>query len=191
MADFQVSFAGVKNLQHAFFVFQLIVVLSGKCSLKAMPLIEATSRMCSSKKIFCKYTKTAGTRSCRTVILIDNFIEITLQLHNCIEIRPLQRRSMYLKRTCILMNTYKKVNCWKKKCNCREILRIKFIFSKVAGLQLETLLKNELLHRYFPGTFLPFVDSLWTFCVIPIWKTQHPKQLLVQLILEFQKQPTK
>ena len=66
----------------------------------------------------------------------------------------------------------KKVNCWKKKSNCREILRI--IFSKTAGLKLATcnLLKNELLHRYFPVTLSPSL-TLSTFCVVPIWKTQH------------------
>ena len=46
----------------------------------------------------------------------------------------------------------KKSKLLKKKCNCREILRMEFIFSKIAGLQLATLLKIELLHRYFPVT---------------------------------------
>ena len=108
MAEFQVSCWCEKSTA-CFFVLQLIVVLSGKRSLKAMPLMEATSRMCSSKNIFCKYTKTTGTRPCRRVILIDNFIEITLQLHNFIKITPLQRRSMYLYRTYILMNTYREL----------------------------------------------------------------------------------
>ena len=90
------------------FVFKL-VVLSRKRSLKAMPLIEAIFRMCSSKKVICKYTKTTGIKPCRRVILIDNFNEITLQLNNCIEITPLQRRYMYLYRTYILMNTYREL----------------------------------------------------------------------------------
>ena len=62
----------------------------------------------------------------------------------------------------------KKVNCWKKKSNCREIL------SKTAGLKRATcnLLKNELLHRYVPVTLTPSL-TLSTFCVVPIWKTQH------------------
>ena len=66
----------------------------------------------------------------------------------------------------------KKVNCWKKNCNCREILRMEFIFSKIAGLQLATLLKNELLHRYFPVT-LSTLFTLLTFCEVPMWRTQH------------------
>ena len=66
----------------------------------------------------------------------------------------------------------KKVNCWKKKCSCREILRMEFIFSKIAGLQLAALLKNKLLHRYFPVILSPLL-TLLTFCVVPIWRTQH------------------
>ena len=105
MTEFQV-FCWCEKSTACFFVFQLIVLLSRKRSLKAMPLTEATSRMCSSKNIFRKYTKTTGTRPCRKVILMDNFIEITLQLHNCIEITPLRRPSMYLYRIYILMKTY-------------------------------------------------------------------------------------
>ena len=78
------------------FNYPLVVVLSGKRSLKAMPLTEATSRMCSSKNIFCKCTKTTETGPCRRVPLIGDFIEITLQLLNCTEITPRQRQSMYL-----------------------------------------------------------------------------------------------
>ena len=66
----------------------------------------------------------------------------------------------------------KKINCWKKKCNCREILRMEFIFSKIAGLQLATLLKKN-PSPVFSCYFVPFVDSLLTFCVGPIWRTQH------------------
>ena len=84
-------------------------MLLGKHSFKAMPLIEATSRMRCLKKTFCKYTETTGTQPCRRVILIDNFVEITLQLDNCIEITPLQRWSLYLYRTYILMNTYREL----------------------------------------------------------------------------------
>ena len=108
MTEFQV-FCWCEISTACFFVFQLIVLLSGKRSLKAMPLTEATSCMCSSKNIFCKYTKTTGTRPCRKVILMENFIEITLQLHNCIEIIPLRRPSMYLYRTYILLNTHREL----------------------------------------------------------------------------------
>ena len=56
----------------------------------------------------------------------------------------------------------------KKKCNCREILRMEFIFSKIAGLQLATLPQKKKPSSVFSCYFVPFVDSLLTFCVVPI-----------------------